>query len=1241
MRISIYFLCSALISLNANGQLNAEFSASPLILCVGAPVTFTDLSSNSVITWSWNFGDGNTSNLENPTHIYSAAGTYNITLTVFDGATSVAEVKLNYITVNPLPAVSFSTPLTGCEVPYSPVFTSVQPASGSYGYSWNFGNGQTSTSQIPSEANYIATGSYNISLTVTNNMTGCVNSTNQTINVFNFSTAFSASSNTVCVDEPVTFTDESTDANNWNWTFGNGTAGSSQNPVISYAAAGTYIVTLTSQNTGNGCSDAFTEIITVLPLPHPGFMADPLFGCNPLVVDFTNTSAGTGTFQWTFGNGSTFSGANPPDQTYATIGVFDVTLIMTDANGCSNTFTANDYITTSALIANFKADTTEGCEDLAVQFTDLSSSPNPADNPITEWSWDFGNGNTFAGQFPPQQLYSEGVYTVSLTVTTDGGCTQTLTKIDSIKVGVPPVVSFTYSPLTDCAKSNFDFTSTTVIPPGYDPANVTWEWDFGDGGTGNVENPTYNYPIDTGFFDVTLTVSLNGCPDSSKVTNAVYIKAPIALFSPEQMVFCNPTLPLSVEFADNAILGKTTDNVQMIWNWSEGGSDIFVSPAIFSNPDHGTITHVYTDYGTYSVEQIVHNFTTGCSDSITQVISVSFIDAGFTVSTDSVCRNSSVTLSDNSTSSDPIMNYIYDLDNDSTLSGPDLVYSYTVSGSYDIMLMAINNVGCADTLTINNFVVLQEPLAQILPSDTAGCAPLNVVFTNSSAVQGNGVPLAVFEWTFENGSTQITTDISQTTNYTFTTTGNFVTSLLVTDEFGCVSIPDLIATTITSPTAAFFVDSVACNFETFSAINNSANYTSSQWFIDGVNVSDQSNLSHVFNEANPTNLTSMLRDIKLVVTDENGCADSTETTLTISFPQPDATYVFTGSNVNEQGEFICPPVFAVLTDNSSSYGDITQWQWDFGDDNNSTLQNPGNTYVFAGTYTATLIVTDEFGCSDSVAFIDYLTIGGPSGKVDWIQIGDFCSPEFQFIATDLVDVASIEWNLGDLTTMNTTEPFIHTYINPGTYLPTALLQDDFNCIVYYEMNLITTQANIIHADFSVDPETLPIYEPMLISDNSFGGSGGIETWNWQMGVNNFTHLTGDDFTYEWQFAGYQDITLTVTDSLGCSDTAMAKVLITAELFIPNVFTANGDGINDQFVLREPVFETYNVVILNRWGKVVSESENQTGVYLWDGRDKGGNMCTDGVYFHKITGVLYNGDPVDTHGAVTLVVSETE
>lgn len=1234
----ILFL-SFLLMCQVSAQVTANFSASPRSVCVGDPINFTDLSSasgGSISSWLWNFGDGNTSTQANPTHTYTAAGNYNITLTVSDGSVSVAEVKANFITVHPLPAVSFQTPLSGCEVPYSAVFSAIQPQ-GNYTYAWDFGNGQTSTSAAPSGIVYNQAGSYEVNLSVTATETSCQNDLTQTITVAPFSAEFQVSGQQVCLGTAISFTDISSGSpDTWSYDLGNGAVSSSQNPVYTYQNPGVYTVILTTGNTTTGCNDIYSMEIEVFDRPSPSFDIQPTHGCSPLTVQFTNTSQPSGgSFEWNFGNGQTFSGANPPDQVYPNNGTYSVTLQQTDENGCSSTVTMTDLIEVSPLIVGFEADILEGCEELQVNFTDTSSSPNPIDNPITSWQWDFGNGNTYSGQNPPPQLFSEGEYTVTLVVSTDGGCQETAITQDYIQVGVPPQASFTYTPTSECAKSDFEFESTVTVPVPYDEEDIRYEWDFGDGGTATDPNPTYNYPIDTGYFDVQLIVYFRGCPDTVVTTDAVYIIAPIANFSPESMLFCNETLPLEVDFNDQAILGTVNDDVEMIWDFGDGNGTTFLSPAIFSGSDQGSTSNTYTNYGTYFIKQVVHNYTTGCSDSITREINISQLIPDIAMSDDTICRLSSVFVSNNSTTSHPIINTVFDMGNGTVVQQGSVNELYQNSGAYDISMQVTNSAGCTEIYTHDDFIVLQEPTAHIFPSQSAGCVPLTVSFGNTSQVQGNGVPLASFEWTFEDGSQQTTNDQSQNVSYTFTQNGTYTTTMVATDAYGCVSDPVSVTTTLTSPTAAFDAPDVVCNEAPFSAINQSTDYVSSEWLINGQSVSVTDDLESFF-AIEDTGQVSTTNTIELIVTDQNGCTNSTTATIIVSIPQAEADFSFTGSNINDEGEFVCPPVFADFTDESGSYGAITQWSWTFGDNNASTLENPSNTYVFAGTYSISLAVTDEYGCSDEVIYEDILVIGGPSGVVEWTSVGTLCEPAYLFTPSELVNVETITWQMGDGEVVNTLEPFEYTYSSPGTYLPLAIIQDGNNCSVEYPMPPITEIITPVVADFSVNPQETDVYKPMNIFDQSYGGTGGLVNWEWFFGSDSFSTETGGGFSYEWQKPGYYTIQLVVTDALGCTDTTSVPVIINADLYIPNVLTANGDGINDLFVLKEPVFTSYDIVILNRWGNVMYEAFDQGGVLLWDGKNKSGELCSEGVYFYKLIGTQYDGVAVNEHGFLTLV-----
>lgn len=971
--------------------------------------------------------------------------------------------------------------------------------------------------------------------------------------------------------------------------------------------------------------------IEVLEAPIPSMEVAPTSGCAPLEVTFTNTSTATGDFSWDFGDGNTFNGEDPGAHTYVDNGSFSITISVTDGNGCIGSQTYNNIITVSSINVDFTADIVEGCETLEVNFTNNSVSPNPTDDPIINWEWDFGNGNTFNGESPPTQSFSEGIYDITLTVTTANGCSQTLTLSDYIQVGVPPVVNFSFTPPTECAKEDFDFTNLTVINVPFDSSEVDCFWDFGDGGTSTEENPTHTYPSDTGFFDVQLIVEFRGCSDTLIIEEAIYVDAPISVFNTTS-VYCNPVLPIEVSFNDEAIIGKETDDAEMVWTWGDGTTEVVLPPGLYNN-NPGSISHTYNSYGTYTIQQAVYNYTTGCSDSTTQTIHITQVEANLIVGTDSVCVQSSFNLSSNSSSTHLISQNSYNMGNGSVISGANQSFSYSTPGNYTITLTTTNEHGCQDTDTYQ-IEALALPQVEISTSASAGCSPLTVVFENNSS-SISGVPLSSFLWTYENGSTQITNSINETVTYSFTDEGTFLTTLLVFDEFGCtnaIAVP----TTITKPTAGFDAPGVICNNAPFNAINTSSNYSSSEWLVNGSLTSTDNDLLTSFSFTSSPTSVSFVNDITLIVTDVNGCKDTIDIPVTISAPHADFDYVFNGANTNAAGEFTCPPVFATLTDLSNSFGNITDWSWSFGDDKFSTLQNPNNTYVFAGTYTATLIITDEFGCLDSISFIDYLEIGGPSGEFEWSPIGDACDPQYIFTATNLNGAVDVIWTFGDGNTQNSLNQFVYAYPGAGTFSPTATVVDANGCNVLYELDPITILFSTIEANFQGSPTSLNWGEPFSVVDLSTGGSGGIVNWTWSSGEDQFSN-NGESFDYLFNESGEVIMNLTVTDSLGCSDSYSVIVNVTDNLTIPNVLTPNNDNSNDVLRLIDNAYKSYEVVILNRWGNIMSQTFVEEDTYLWDGRNKGGEFATDGVYFYKITGTLRDGNPRTEHGFVHLII----
>lgn len=245
----------------------ANFIGSPTSGCAPLTASFTDQSTGGPTSWSWDFGDGNTSTAQNPSHVYASAGSYTVSLTVSSAGCSDGEIKTNYITVNAAPTAAFvGAPTSGCAL-LTVNFTD-QSTGGPTSWSWDFGDGNTSTAQSPSHI-YAAAGTYTVSLTVT--AAGCSDGETKTnyITVTSAPTAqFVGSPTSGQAPLTVNFTDQSTGGpTSWAWNFGDAGTSTAQNPSHVYAAAGTYTVTLTASNTCGSDPETKVSYITVTAPP--------------------------------------------------------------------------------------------------------------------------------------------------------------------------------------------------------------------------------------------------------------------------------------------------------------------------------------------------------------------------------------------------------------------------------------------------------------------------------------------------------------------------------------------------------------------------------------------------------------------------------------------------------------------------------------------------------------------------------------------------------------------------------------------------------------------------------------------------------------------------------------------------------------------------------------------------------------------------------------------------------------
>ncbi len=317
--------------------LGPDFSVAPERPGVGQTVQFTDLTVANgpvVESWTWDFGDGDTSTLQDPTHGFDAVGCYDVTLTVTSDVVMPRAITKGVPVSLAAPTAAFSHVPNEPDVGQSVQFTDL--STGDYDSRvWDFGDGDTSTAENPNHT-YATNGEHDVTLTVTN---GC--DTDQTVvtimvceTVPPVSYWTRSVTGTVEVGQGIFFYEQATpDEVTYLWNFDDGTTSTARNVYKSFAASGSYDVSLT---VNSGClEDYYMETVDVCELPTAAFSSSPETPDAGEVVHFTDESTGgVVAWDWDFGDGHSSTLQNPT-HAYGTGGTFTVALTVSEALGCT------------------------------------------------------------------------------------------------------------------------------------------------------------------------------------------------------------------------------------------------------------------------------------------------------------------------------------------------------------------------------------------------------------------------------------------------------------------------------------------------------------------------------------------------------------------------------------------------------------------------------------------------------------------------------------------------------------------------------------------------------------------------------------------------------------------------------------------------------------------------------------------------------------------------------------------
>jgi gliding motility-associated-like protein len=938
-----------------------SFSASPLCDVNGtsfSPLTSTAIASGSLVSFFWDFGDGGASTSANPTHIYSSPGTYTINFSALSDHNCPASTSASLL-ISHSPSVAFATTSVNACTPNFTFTNNSSIAAGTVSYTWNFGGTNTSIATSPSYT-FPSIGDYTIKLIGVSNL-GCGDTAVSYVSVFPYPVVnFSVPASCENAIFTVSTTAVSGSVTSYNWNFGDPSSGALntstlQNPTHFYSTTNNYIITLNILSNLN-CPSQTVVPITVFPNPNANFAFSTLNNCS-LPYTFVNSSnvsnIGASNIianSWSFGAAGSSNLATPPIINFPSNGSYPVSLTVTTNHNCT------DVMTTTVLVhplpyLNFTVNPT--CENVSAIIPSTSSiSPVPsATSSILSYTWNFGD-NTFAStQNALPHLYTpSNTYSVTYSAASNMGCVAVLTK--TILINPIPVIGFSVTPSTNLCLGNLTtFTSQQSISSG---TIFTLNWDFGDGGSAYLPNPSHTYSTSGSFLVSYTATSNNEC--TTVLTKTVTIH-PLPVVSFSANGGCLNTIS---NFSESCTVATPLSNniTSYLYSFGDGGNVTAQAPS-----------RTYTNHGTYQPTLTVGT-NQGCfnSNTITVVIhplpDIVFGPPGG-------CENSIIQFTNSSSIAlGVITSYTWNFANGFTSNLLNPVSTYPTFGLYTPSLTAISNLGCIKT-GVSNLTIHPFPQVTVTPVSNSCKSDSALINTNLFIPAGS---IQSYTLSFGDGAFNTYSNVvsSYSVPHVYNAYGTFSLSLNAVSAAGCAKSKDTIIVVYPKP----FVNFASSNFcyGDLTVFSNSCtiplpyNIDRYFWnFNDGsaTPTSTLVNPSHTFFGQNnfivyPVSLTAY--DYPESSPGNNGpvtCSLTTVKNITV-FPIPNVS--FTSNNV-------ClgrPTIFSNNTSSASPSQNIIGYSWSYFNNGivNSILPNPTYTFPSAGIQTVQLTALNSYNCSN-------------------------------------------------------------------------------------------------------------------------------------------------------------------------------------------------------------------------------------------------------------------------------------
>ena len=925
--------------------------------CLGSPFPFTEASTSingSITSRLLRFGDGNSSSTGD-TYTYSAAGTYQTTLVVQDAVGCIDSLTNVSVVVYDLPTASFA-PQNNCEGTLINFASTSTPSGNStlLAFDWDMGDNMLQSGNLVSHT-YPTSGNYMVNLYVEDS-NGCRDTTQQSVSIYSLPNANFSVMN-VCLGQAICPAESSLvpppeNITTFQWDWGDGSAfDPNRQACHTYVSDGSYDIELVVE-TANGCSDTLMQQVQVEANPTASFTATGV--CEGTLASFTNNSAaGTSSIlqnQWDYGDGNFHFNQLNGSNTFNTFGTYPVALVVATSAGCSDTLVQNFQVFQNPLPGFVSNDT---CQGVARTFTDTTFISPPAS--ILNQLWTLGDGSAQQSGNSITHIYANaGNFNVTLQVISNEGCQASITHV--VNSVAKPQALFIVADVCENDASMFNDNSSSL-----QGQIIGWNWDFGNGNTSVLQNPSYTFTPVGGqtTFPVSLIVTTDlGC-SASVIQDAIIHFAPQISFTTTPQTVC---LGQSVQFTGNDL---NLQNPAVAWTYNFNNMQGLPLPSAQAYSQNASFT--YNSALNYNV-QLTATSAFGCSHIFSDTITVNPIPfADF--SANNVCLNSAMLFSDASTISfGTIQQYNWQLGDGTVSSIHNPTHLYATAGSKQVTLTVLSADNCVATNT-KTVWVNPNPVANFTTTDV--CLG-DTTFINNLSYMPGGL-IANQEWNWGDGTTtQVGTGIS----HAFTTPNIYRIQLIAVSDSGCTDTFSLPHNVFPNPVALFSllpIDNQCMPVEVRLLNESSIEQVAGQqnelsfWLRYGDGNSG-SNFIHTYTQAG-------LFDVNLIASSENGCID------TFSLYDIVEVYPIPTANFSQSSNLVDMFEPTVQFENLSM-GE-TQYLWNFNDGSASAnIPSPFHVYTDTGCFQVDLRVENQYGCADSiprnVCVIPFFTLWVPN-----------------------------------------------------------------------------------------------------------------------------------------------------------------------------------------------------------------------------------------------------------------------